>query len=107
MPICWLLGQQKYVALVLVQSEAHHYDYFRVLALRNPTFFSLGSLIMVAIIGFKTGRALAFWCLPDLLQQGFLHSLRRVTTCLLPHQTDYGLDLLFFPFSVWDLECSY
>lgn len=54
MPIRWLLGEQKYVALVLVQSEDHHYDYFRALALRYPIFFSLGSfLIMVVIIGFK------------------------------------------------------
>lgn len=54
MSICWLLGQQKYVALVLVQSEDYYYDCFRAFALRYPTFLSLVSfLIMVVIVGFK------------------------------------------------------
>lgn len=60
MSICWLLGQQMHIAFVLVQSDNHHYDYFRALALRYATFFSLVSfLIMVAIIGLNTGQALA------------------------------------------------
>lgn len=54
MSICWLLSQQKYVALVLVQSEDYYYDCFRAFALRYPTFLSLVSfLIMVVIVGFK------------------------------------------------------
>lgn len=54
MSICWLMGQQKHVAFVFIPSEGHCYDYFRALALRYPTFFSLVSLfIMVVTVGFK------------------------------------------------------
>lgn len=54
MSVCWLLGQKKHAVFVLVQSEDQHSNYFRALAFRYPTFFSLVSfLIMVVIIGFK------------------------------------------------------
>lgn len=113
MSICWLLGWQKYVediAFVLVQSEVQHYDHFRALALRYPTFFSLISfLIMVVIVGFKYRSSFSILVFAWLTATRIC-ALSQKGSCIsfCPSSVIMVWTCSFFLFPcVWDLECSY